>query len=330
MPITWTETLVGTASLLGSRFPIEEVGCQVYSISRSSINIIDRNGSLLTLVAYPKQLHPLSAVVEQSLAGNSFLAWHINENQTVHITKDKIEFEGGKWVSLLKAKRVPPESEAPHKDGKVDWPKIYDYIQILNTLQQKKRTQLQISCFFNQTENRSFFSLVFQCLATKLFEGYVHQDLQSVLQATEKLLGLGPGSTPAGDDFICGFLLLLNIVSGKETPEGVAIDPTFSTLYREKLQQLLHTTNLTTVISRQFLLLGCEGLFAQGLVRLGNACIYPQSDNTLFIESLLSLDTMGNSSGFDVATGLLLGLLVSMPVSAQRRDYELPVFLHCG
>lgn len=330
MPITWTETLIGTASQLGSRFPIEEVGCQVFSCSRSSINILDRNGSLLTLVAYPRQLHPRSAVVEQSLAGNGFLAWQVKYRQAVHIDGEKIAFEGGKWVSLLKAKRVPPDAEVPHGEGRIDWPRIYDYITILKSLQQKKHTQLQISSLLEQEGNPTFFSSVFKCLIARLYEGFLHQDFQATLQATEKLLGLGPGSTPAGDDFICGFLLFLAMLSGKETTSRVVIEPAFTSQYREKLKHVLLATNLTTAISKQFLLLGCEGLFAQSLVQLGNACISPQRDTTQFVESLLTLDAMGHSSGLDVATGLLLGLLVSMPVSIQRRGHELPVFLHCG
>jgi hypothetical protein len=329
MPITWTETLVGTASLLGSRFPVEEVGCQVYACTQSSLNIMNGKGNLCTLVAHPVQLHPLSAVVTLSRGGSSFLSLKSTEKETVYINSQGIFFQSGQWISLQKAKRMPSKLESPSMENPIDWSRVYERIEILDNLQRRKPTQLIISSILEKQDRSDRFPVLFSNFVSMLFDGFSHQNLVVALKATKGLLGLGPGSTPSGDDFLCGFLLLLKMLAVEKQSFPIAFPPSFSVCYLKGFQKLLCGSNLTTAISRQFLSLGCAGLFSQSLVMLGKSFVYPQSDDVSFIESLRLLNTMGHSSGYDAATGLLLGLLMFMPDSVQRGSHEFPVLLCC-
>jgi hypothetical protein len=48
-------------------------------------------------------------------------------------------------------------------------------------------------------------------------------DLASAVEAAERIVGLGPGLTPSGDDILCGLLLGLRLVGGSLTHGGTAV-----------------------------------------------------------------------------------------------------------
>ncbi len=104
------------------------------------------------------------------------------------------------------------------------------------------------------------------------------------------LLGLGPGLTPSGDDFLGGLLVALHRIGMPETALRLS-----GTIGR-------NAAGLTHLISRAHLAAAARGLGAEGL--------------HTFIEALLAgadpdmarIDHIGHSSGWDAVTGVCLAL----------------------
>jgi hypothetical protein len=329
MPITWTDNQVGYISLLGSRFPCKEKGYHVFSCFPSSLNIMDGEGNLFTLVAHQRQLHPRSALVVKNARIDPFFSIVRPKNERVWVNPMGIFFQGGQWVSLLKAKQMPPKCEAPPFGISIDWPKLLGRTDLLDLLQKGQDSELTVSNLLGKTAAKTKIGTLYFTYVSLLFDGFCHSDGALALQASLGLLGLGPGSTPSGDDFLCGFLLALHLLQNSNQFQLVEFDQSFLSQYEESLKQLLHVKNPTTAISKQFLTLGCEGLFSQSLVLLAKSFVYPQTNDNQFIASLNILAKMGHSSGYDTTTGLLFGLLLFMPESEHRRNiHALPVFLY--
>jgi hypothetical protein len=290
---------------------------------------MDGKGNLFTLVAHQRQVHPRSAVVVGTIRNDTIFSKERTKNEKVWVNPLGIFFQNGQWVSLVKAKRIPAQQESPPLGISIDWSKLVGRTDLFELLQKEQDSELTVSNLLGRTVTKTRIgSLYFQYTAL-LFDGFSRKDGPLALQASLGFLGLGPGATPSGDDFLCGFLLSLQLLLNSDYNQLNGFDYSFFKQYKESLKQLLYSRNPTTAISQQLLSLGCEGLFSQSLLLLANSFIYPQTSENQFIASLHLLSKMGHSSGYDTATGLLLGLLLFMPESEQRRSiHALPVFLH--
>lgn len=104
--------------------------------------------------------------------------------------------------------------------------------------------------------------------------------------ALVRLIGLGGGLTPSGDDFLCGVMAGLRLCG--------RIEHDFSRRLIHLLSEHLEDTN---DISRTFLCCSLEGYFSQAVVNL--RCV-PDAD-----EILRSFSAIGHSSGIDSLGGVL-------------------------
>ncbi len=124
--------------------------------------------------------------------------------------------------------------------------------------------------------------------------------------AVQRLLGRGPGLTPAGDDLLCGALAAVRLF-------GIA-DDGLATAVRRRLAD--HTALTTTSLSRQLLLCAAAGDGLPELANLGSAMCGPDPEPAE--QALSELLRIGHSSGAALATGLLAGArrAAAMPVAA--------------
>lgn len=120
-------------------------------------------------------------------------------------------------------------------------------------------------------------------------------DAGAVLSALSALVGLGAGLTPAGDDFIVGYLAALWCRSRREP--GIAI--LLSALVVPAGQLTLHTN----AISRQMLLDALQGHFAEHLTEVVRRVC---AGGDVAGATMRALE-VGHSSGADVLCGLLFG-----------------------
>ncbi len=123
------------------------------------------------------------------------------------------------------------------------------------------------------------------------------RDVDAIADAAGNLVGLGPGLTPAGDDFLTGFLAALWSRAGSGAWQDAALAAALVLQFAR-----------TNAISRQMLDDAAHGRFAQALV-----------DVTIALSGAGNIDAAaaralacGHSSGADALCGLLFGYAPSL------------------
>ncbi len=138
-------------------------------------------------------------------------------------------------------------------------------------------------------------------------------DAGAVVSALSALVGLGTGLTPAGDDFIVGYLAALWSRSCRKP--GIAA--LLHALAVPVGQLSLHTN----AISRQMLLDALQGHFAERLIEVVR-CV---CDGGEIAGAAMRALEVGHSSGADVLCGLLFGYsptLVARLIHASATDHH--------
>jgi hypothetical protein len=120
-----------------------------------------------------------------------------------------------------------------------------------------------------------------------------------MLAGFRDLIGLGPGLTPAGDDFIIGVLAGLTVMARSPRQHD------FLSALRMEVAAL---AGATTPISRQHLTDACNLMFSE---RLSDVCVAIASGGSPSeLKSLLAAQVaVGATSGADAAAGLIFVLV---------------------
>jgi hypothetical protein len=113
------------------------------------------------------------------------------------------------------------------------------------------------------------------------------------------LIGLGPGLTPSGDDFLVGYLTGLQMVAGK--------DEALKAFLTRLGKSIIHSSRLTNDISRTYLFHAAQGQVSGRLLALAEA-IASAAEPSVLLGAAENLMKIGESSGMDTLTGLLIGL----------------------
>ncbi|MDM8084553.1 DUF2877 domain-containing protein [Cellulomonas cellasea] len=107
-----------------------------------------------------------------------------------------------------------------------------------------------------------------------------------------RLIGAGPGTTPAGDDVVIGVLATLTAATG--LPRAHGLDPA-----RRLAAPVAALVDQTTAMSRHDLLAAIDGQFSEHVHVLVRAL----ADPTLVAAAIAHARTWGASSGIDHASG---------------------------
>ena len=107
--------------------------------------------------------------------------------------------------------------------------------------------------------------------------------------------GLGPGLTPAGDDFNSGILIALNLV---EKISHSDMQKSINLVWQEAVSSNLFTN--------AFLLCASRGLLFNKFRELIDAVLY--SDENIIIKNTKSVLSIGETSGADQLVGFLIGM----------------------
>lgn len=170
--------------------------------------------------------------------------------------------------------------------------------QILNQRQRLNKTEIIADNLF-QLNAGSLLSQKISRPVLQLISSTEQFDLQASIHAAEKMIGLGPGVTPAGDDFLIGFLAGLWSTSGKDQRQL-----SFTHAFGNRLMEIAGQTNL---ISRTYLYHAVQGQFSSSLSNLAEAIALGSENIPAISEAAMRV---GHSSGMDSVTGLLIGLCI--------------------
>ena len=132
--------------------------------------------------------------------------------------------------------------------------------------------------------------------ATNLKAAAREGDSMAALEAARPLLGLGPGLTPSGDDFLVGFLAGLRSLPGRTTKRE-----RFLCQFGNELGKL--AAIVTNEVAGTFVAHAGRGHFTESIVSLGRALAHG-TGLTFAAQTLLSF---GASSGADTLVGIIAG-----------------------
>lgn len=304
MHTTWPS---GKIQSIGSRFSLENREVKVHSVFHSALNLQDTHGGLSTLVMHKSQMHPSAALVYFTGKSSGFDELAFTQAEKAMVTEAKLAFDCGIWVSCLGANRVHPSEERPPLLPPFGASFLRKQIHILSELQQEKQISLNVEALFSPETATNSITFLVSCNAYLLKKSLQTADDSLAREALAGLLGLGPGATPTGDDFICGFLLALHMLSSLCFDRGLQ---SYCSSIAKNLSTFLHKkTPLTTDISLQLLGLAAEGLFSQPLIAMAEGFCRLDSDESTWE----ALSDYGHSSGLDAGLGFLFGLSLLLP-----------------
>lgn len=133
---------------------------------------------------------------------------------------------------------------------------------------------------------------------TTLLDAAHRLDALHAEAAASSLVGLGPGLTPSGDDFLVGFTAGQWVSAGGSLPR-IAFQSAFCDV-------LARIAGRTTDISRGFLLDAAQGQASQSVIEL--ACAFEQNKDIQ--TAALAVLRQGSTSGADTLAGFLAALAV--------------------
>ena len=113
-------------------------------------------------------------------------------------------------------------------------------------------------------------------------------------EAVRGLIGLGPGLTPSGDDFLVGALALLDAIGERHAHTAVA--RAISDLLAER----------TTPLSACFLRAAAGGHVGEALHRAVSSAITGDAD-----AAVAAIEKIGHSSGWDMMAGIMTTLRIA-------------------
>ena len=132
---------------------------------------------------------------------------------------------------------------------------------------------------------------------TTLMEGMARRDPTLIMAGAEPLLGLGPGLTPAGDDFLAGFLGMAVLAS----PSALAV-------VRDAGGPLLRLARTqTTLLSYAFLAEALQGVLAPPVDALA-AAILRDAEPKAVGQAAMGAAALGHTSGLDTLAGMVFSL----------------------
>ena len=262
----------------------------VHSVFTHVINIELSNGTLYTLACRSCDNAPNTAIVDVSeFPDNWFIQGegcvNIPGEHTLNFSRVSVSFfRSMTWECLLPA-----------------WPSGEFYLETKIALLEKTLDQ-QRSLVFGSHNNsektaqflRAALTLLYQ-KANQLSDALREEKMNAATDCAVSMIGLGPGLTPSGDDFLVGFFTVLNI---KNSPAC-----RFHGLCGAVLDQ---AEDLTNKISLAAMKAAAHGQVRQSLVDLFNAIF---DDTSHLDKAVLSrvLD-IGSTSGADMLMGILYGL----------------------
>jgi hypothetical protein len=128
-----------------------------------------------------------------------------------------------------------------------------------------------------------------------LFNELLNDRITSALPHAVSLVGLGPGLTPSGDDFLTGLFTIFNMKNNPFYP------------YRSFCEEVLKKARtLTNDISYMTLKKAANGKVRDSIISFLNS-ILVEDDQDLIL-SLNKLLNIGSSSGTDIAYGIVFGM----------------------
>jgi hypothetical protein len=273
---------------------------RVHGVYRTSFDVILDNGHLITFLDQPRR-GPANIVVP----GLGALLGCLEPGQLARLSSTAVVLPesassldlasaqswtgtpllGGRGVDAESCRiRIDTASKIAAEHGEV-----FGHLSSPGNQSPKKAAAREI-----RSPMRSQVRAQLQTATTGLCMAALAEDVDLALACVQQIIGLGPGLTPSGDDFLSGFLLTLHLADGaaascKEWLERVSAGVSAMAPGR------------TTLASSTQLHLAAQGEADEVTGRAITAILWGEPDLSASVRALLDV---GSTSGSDILAGI--------------------------
>lgn len=294
------------ADTIGSRVPRTRCGGRIEAVFENACNVALDAGGLVTVLA------PSAGNVAHGirLSRPFGLEPRLRRGMPVRVEEDRVDFDSGAATVRLTAARVWSSALRP---GCCEWNphsnRAAEMVRDLLGREARIRRSEFLAAVLRMDGPATPLAARIAEVLPSLACSVRAYDCAGVLRQVAQLVGLGPGLTPAGDDFIVGWLAGLTLRAG--TPPQ-----------RELLQDICAGIaplgSATTSVSRQHLEDACALAFSE---RLSDLClaIGEAAPGPGLASAVAAQVQVGASSGADAAAGLMFALFDCAPAVRAAR-----------
>jgi hypothetical protein len=254
----------------------------------------------------PRRRHGASGAALWSAeeVGHPSMGLRVGRRDSPYGEGDRMEVgAGGVDIDLDGAVPWRP-AEGGHRTG-ITWPAVrHDVALVLDAVRAAERGGLSLDCVLHTgTPEGSSWRRHGVSAARALMRALSERNDAAIQGSVQKLIGLGPGLTPAGDDVLCGVLVGLDVFGVRDRRFGAWVDAGRRALGVAVLKE---SRDRTTTLSRTLLHQAVRGVAVEPLLWLLHEL---GTTDGVDVAPLLNI---GHSSGSDMLTGALLVATVAM------------------
>lgn len=261
---------------------------RVHSVFERVVNVDLDGARLLSLAQRDADDAPDSVVVDVA----SWSAFDLARGTAVRVGRNSIDL--GDRISIALENARPWQARLPPYplDGatlSTNLPLAREYLDEQGDGGGMRRTSASAPAVVDQAMQWALRSH-----AEGLCRALASNDAALARAHVERLVGLGPGLTPSGDDFLLGLLAALNI------PGSPA-----QAMRRIGAQVAKRAAARTHLISAAALKHAADGRVRAGIIYLCDALMHAPA--TKMLQALAAVLRIGSSSGYEIASGVLAG-----------------------
>jgi hypothetical protein len=268
----------------------------VHSVFSGAFNLVDSDGVLIGVLSCSKDLSPMSMVVNKCY----FDVDKIIQGHLIKLSEGSIKFIDSPLTISIKNPEIVDLSL--QQKGHVDWLLVHGKLNIMRDViiesgSMDGITELikyisfkdTISCVRDQRDVVNEYSEFIQERLMEMLNDILNEDLTGIENMIPKIVGFGPGLTPATDDFLTGILIAQQYLKNEN-------------MLLEISEWMKYFEGKTTKISENMISNATEGYVAESYKRLIEA-LYKEDaeDISLQVEKVIQT---GSSSGSDFLFGV--------------------------
>lgn len=261
----------------------------VHSVFTHAVNIQSEvNGEIFTLATKAMDNAPNTLIIDLDTLGNL----HIHQHDRVSVQHDQLLIEDKVQIAMQTASRWQCQLPIFPTDQtclKTNVGTVKQFIDLHGKSGGMKRSNSPISEFEAET------SRLLQQRTSLLRGELMNQRFDHFQSYAINLVGLGPGLTPSGDDFLVGLFAVIHLENS----------PCY--IYKQLCENVITQMKpLTNAISYTTLKKAANGQVRESICSLNYAILYGTEADS--IQALRKVLAIGSSSGTDIALGLISGL----------------------
>ncbi|SMQ62826.1 Protein of unknown function [Bacillus sp. OV166] len=270
----------------------------VHSTFKNTINIhCNENGELFTIASSQIDNGPNTLLINSA----SLEELNIDVNDVVYVKSKMLHISNKLAISTNQAEKwagILPEYPANTENISRNLKRMIEYIDIHGKAGGMKKKVDAPSLFDIE------MSRMLEERTKLLLNELLSNRMTSALHHAVSLIGLGPGLTPSGDDYLVGLFTIINLRNS----------PFYShqSFCGEVLQK---AKTLTNEISYMALKKASIGQVRESIIHLVHSILNGEEDD-LYL-SLNKVLNIGSSSGTDIALGLVSGVKANLKVGGQ-------------